>query len=192
VYLETLHHPSVPSCVHFGPQFVATSSLTKAYGLSGLRCGWILAEPALAKRMWRLNDLFAASPVHLAELLSVSAIKRLDFFRLRADALLNSNRKVFIEMLAEHPAIELTIPTVGTTAFPRLRHGDVPGFCSFLRERYETSVVPGSYFERDQHFRIGLAGDPEMTREGLIRLAEALSCWIEVSTPVSIAGQPGT
>jgi aspartate/methionine/tyrosine aminotransferase len=34
-------------------QFVVTSSLTKAFGLSGLRCGWIFAEPELAERMWR-------------------------------------------------------------------------------------------------------------------------------------------
>ncbi len=183
VYLEILHHPSVASCVHFGPHFVATSSLTKAYGLSGLRCGWILAEPVLARRMWRLNDLFSATPVHLAEVLSMSAIKRLAFFRQRADALLSSNRSALVEMLGEHPAIELVMPAVGTTAFPRLRQGDVLNFCRFLRERYETSVVPGNYFERDQHFRIGLAGNTEMTRQGLARLAEALYSWVAVNAP---------
>ena len=71
VYLEALHHPPVPTSFHLGNQFVVTSSLTKAYGLSGLRCGWIIAEPALAERIWRLNDLFGSSPVHIAELLSV-------------------------------------------------------------------------------------------------------------------------
>ena len=44
-------------------------------------------------------------------------------------------------------------------------------------DRYETSVVPGAYFERPEHFRVGLAGDVEMTHEGLIRLAAALHAW---------------
>ena len=174
VYLEALHHPALPSAIHLGPQFVVTSSLTKAYGLSGLRCGWILAEPRLAERMWRLDDLFSGVPVHVAELLSVVAMAKLDQLSRRADALIEANRRALVETLGNHPAIELSIPVVGTTAFPRLRHGAVAGLCTRLRERYETSVVPGVYFERPEHFRIGIAGDPQMTREGLTRLAEAL------------------
>jgi aspartate/methionine/tyrosine aminotransferase len=177
VYLEALHHPEVPSSVHLGRQFVVTSSLTKAYGLSGLRCGWILAEPELAERMWRLNDVFGATPVHLAELLSVVAIEQIDKLAARADALIEANRRSLTTALEGHPALEMKLSPVGTTAFPRLRQGDAAGFCDYLRERYETSVAPGSYFERPAHFRIGLAGDVEMTREGLVRLAAALDTW---------------
>jgi hypothetical protein len=177
VYLECLHHPPVPSSFHYGENFVVTSSLTKAYGLSGLRCGWILAEPELAERMWKLNDLFSATPVHIAELLSVKAIEQIDTFARRADALIEGNRSAMIAALGRHAAIELSIPNVGTTVFPRLRRGDVAAFCQFLRDGYDTSVVPGSYFERPQHFRVGLAGDVEMTREGLTRLAAALEAW---------------
>jgi aspartate/methionine/tyrosine aminotransferase len=177
VYLEGLHHPPVASSIHYGKQFVVTSSLTKAYGLSGLRCGWILAEPELAERMWRLNDVFAATPVYLAEQLSVLAIAQVDKLSRRADTLLDANRKSLIETLSGHPAIELTIPPLGTTVFPRLIQGDVAGFCEFLRETYETSVVPGVYFERAEHFRVGIPGEIEMTREGLSRLAAALGEW---------------
>jgi aspartate/methionine/tyrosine aminotransferase len=179
VYLECLHHPPVKSSYHFGEQFVVTSSLTKAYGLSGLRCGWILAEPILAERMWRLNDLFAATPVHIAELLSVAAIEQIEKFARRGDGVIESNRASMIATLGGHPAIELSVPKVGTTVFPRLRRGDVAAFCQFLRDGYQTSVVPGSYFERPQHFRVGLTGDVEMTREGLSRLAKALHVWQE-------------
>ena len=177
VYLESLHHPPQPTCFHLGNQFVVTSSLTKAYGLSGLRCGWILAEPELAQRMWRLDDLMAASAVHIAELLSLFAIEQLDKIAVRAGKIIDANRSALTAALESHPAIDLVIPPVGTTAFPRLRNGDVHAFCKFLRENYETSVVPGSFFERPQHFRVGIAGDVEMTGEGLTRLASALSAW---------------
>src|ERR1051325_2181998 len=63
VYMETLFADSPQTAFHLGTEFVVTSSLTKAFGLSGLRCGWICAEPELAKRMWLLNHLFAAPPV---------------------------------------------------------------------------------------------------------------------------------
>jgi aspartate/methionine/tyrosine aminotransferase len=74
VYLEALFDGS-PSAFHLGREFIVTSSLTKAYGLSGLRCGWILAEPELAESMRRLNDLFCVIPPHSAELLSVIALR---------------------------------------------------------------------------------------------------------------------
>ena len=50
-------------------------------------------------------------------------------------------------------------------------------FCEFLRTRYETSVVPGRFFEMPDHFRIGIGGDPAMTGEALQRLAAALDEW---------------
>jgi aspartate/methionine/tyrosine aminotransferase len=182
VYLECLHHPPIASSVHYGDNFVVTSSLTKAYGLSGLRCGWILAEPKLAERMWRLNDLFGATPVHIAELLSVMAIEQIENFARRGDALIEANRSAMVATLEGHPAIEFVNPGVGTTIFPRLRQGDLTEFCELLREEYETSVVPGRYFERPRHFRVGLSGDVEMTREGLSRLARALTAWEDKSS----------
>src|SRR5438128_94014 len=77
VYLDAVYEGTPHTSFHLGPQFVVTSSLTKVYGVSGLRCGWILAHPDLAWRMRRLNDLYSDTPVHLGELLSVAAIQHL-------------------------------------------------------------------------------------------------------------------
>src|SRR6266550_1984759 len=57
VYVQMLFEEPPRTAFHLGNKFVATSSLTKAFGLSGLRCGWIFAEAELAQHMWRLNDL---------------------------------------------------------------------------------------------------------------------------------------
>ena len=57
VYLDAVYENTPRTSFHLGPEFVVTSSLTKVYGVSGLRCGWILAEPDLARTMWRLNDV---------------------------------------------------------------------------------------------------------------------------------------
>src|SRR5439155_23474706 len=60
VYLEAMFENAPKSALSLGPEFVAASSLTKGYGLSGLRCGWILAEAELAEKISRLDDIFAA------------------------------------------------------------------------------------------------------------------------------------
>ena len=176
VYLELMFR-SGQARTAFRPEgaIVVTSSLTKAYGLSGLRCGWILAPAALAQRMWRLNDLFASLPAHMAERLSVVAFDRLPALRARANAMLDANRTAYRQILGDHPGLDQTILDQGTTMFPRLRTGDGDRFFHKLMTRFETSVVPGRFFGRPGHVRIGLGGDPAMTRAGLERIAEALT-----------------
>ena len=183
VYLEMLFGKPAPFCFPIGKSlagakenpFIVTSSLTKVYGLSGLRCGWILAAPALARRMWLLNDLFAATGAHPAERLSVMALDHLEKFRERARALLTTNRALLDSFLDSHSDIECFRPPAGTVVFPRLPHGrDPEAFFQLLREKFETSVVPGSFFEMPRHFRIGIGGDTPTLRAGLERLGSAL------------------
>ena len=173
VYLEMMFEPG-RSAFHLGPQFVCTSSLTKAYGLSGLRCGWILAEAKLAERIWRLNDVYAATAVHPGELLSVIAIERIEQIAGRAASLLVANRRLLHAFLDSRRDLRCFRPGFGTVVAPRLRQGSVDDFCRLLRSKFETSVVPGRFFEMPQHFRIGIGGTTEMTAEGLQRLARAL------------------
>jgi aspartate/methionine/tyrosine aminotransferase len=174
VYLEALFDRAPQSAFHLGPQFVATSSLTKAYGLSGLRCGWVLAEPELARRMWRLNDLFGNIPAHPAERLGVVALAKLDRIAKRAQTLIETNRLLLNRFLDSSADLDAIRPQVGTTVAPRLRVGKVDDLCSLLREKYETVVVPGSFFEMPEHFRIGIGCDAKMLAEGLTRLEAAL------------------
>jgi aspartate/methionine/tyrosine aminotransferase len=174
VYLETLWESRPKPAIHLGDHFIVTSSLTKAYGLSGVRCGWILAEPNLARRIWRINDLFAATPAHPAELISVIALDNLDRVVARARKILDSNQQAVRETLSNCSALEMVVPGIGTTLFPKLVGGTVDDFDRMLREKYETGIVPGKFFEMPRHFRIGLGGDPAMTREALERLADAL------------------
>ncbi|HVT98985.1 MAG TPA: pyridoxal phosphate-dependent aminotransferase [Acidobacteriaceae bacterium] len=177
VYLDMVYDQPVRSSFHLGGNFVVTNSLTKAYGVSGLRCGWILAQPGLAKRMWRLNDLFAATPVHPGEMLSVEALDQLDKIDARARAILDTNRKALDAFFSGRSDLNGFRSSWGTVTFPRLKNGRVDEFCEFLRTRYETSVVPGRFFELADYFRIGIGGDTAMTAEALKRLAAALDEW---------------
>jgi aspartate/methionine/tyrosine aminotransferase len=174
VYLDAAFERAPKSAIHLGPEFVVTSSLTKVYGLSGLRCGWALAEPELAHRMWLLNDLINVIPAHSAELLSCAAVANLDRIRARSRALLEENRKVLNEFLASRNDLDFPPLEFGTVAFPRLLTAPVARFTSLLREKYETTVVPGYFFGVPDRFRIGIGGPTGSLRAGLDRIASAL------------------
>jgi aspartate/methionine/tyrosine aminotransferase len=174
VYLEAIV-PRPRTAFALGSEFVVTTSLTKAYGLGGLRCGWILAEPELAQRIWRLNDLFGGHQPHVSDRLSVLAFERMDRIAARAQKLLETNRALVREFLStRRQTLECFFPEHGTTLFPHLKRGDGDQLFALLKQKYETSIIPGSFFEAPQHFRIGLGGDTEMLREGLRRLGSAL------------------
>ena len=150
-YLEMLFDDGAPFSFPIGQAlsatngnpFIVTNSLTKLYGLSGLRCGWVLASPDLARRMWLLNDLFGVNAPHPAEKMSVVAFDHLERFRERARKLLETNRALLDAFLDSRPDLECFRPPAGTVVFPRLTRGNPEEFFKLLREKYETSVVPG-------------------------------------------------
>ena len=174
VYLDAVYTKTPRTSYHLGPEFVVTTSLTKAYGLSGLRCGWILAQPDLARAMWRLNDLFAAAPAHPAELLGVVAFRNLDKILERARKIVEADRRLLNKFLAQQERVSAPHTEFGTTSVMRLKSGDVEAFLARLRMEHETSAVPGRFFELPNHFRIGMGVDSEMFREGLQRISRAL------------------
>lgn len=176
VYLEALAVLGKPfvSAARLGSEFVVTSSLTKAYGLSGLRCGWVVAPPDLARRIWRLNDLFGVVAPHPAERLSVVALERLERPAARARRILETNAAALATFLAAREAdLDCAPAEDGMIAFPRLRDGDVEALCESLR-RLETTVVPGRFFGEGSRFRLAIGCAPQVLQAGLERLARAL------------------
>src|SRR5213082_1755524 len=130
VYLEAMFENAPKSALSLGREFVAASSLTKGYGLSGLRCGWILAEAELAEKIRRLDDIFAASAPNVMERLSVTAISRLSKIAARAKAMLETNRQALKKFFQTRNDVDVVSTKFGTTSFPRLRNVDVETFCA--------------------------------------------------------------
>jgi len=175
VYREMLFEASPPSAFHIDPErLIVTNSLTKAYGLSGLRCGWVLASPELATRMYRINDLHGATFAHPAELLSVVAFAKLPRIAARMKSILDENRRLLLDFLRGRDDLDYFWPDYGTIVFPRLKSGNVDSLCEMLRHEFDATMVPGSFFEFPDRFRLGVGSTTDAVRESLQQLNRGL------------------
>ncbi len=174
VYLDAVYERTPRTSFHLGPEFVVTSSLTKVYGVSGLRCGWILARPELAWKMRRLNDLYSATPVYPGQLLAVAVFTHLNRLREKARGIVDADRKLLRDFLVKQSGLSAVWTDWGTTSFVQLEEGNADDFLERLRTKFDTSAVPGRFFEMPDHFRIGMGVNTEMFAEGLNRISRAL------------------
>ena len=174
VYLDAVEEKRPRTAIHLGKEFIVTNSLTKIYGLSGLRCGWVLAEPELIQKMWHLIDLMYGIPAHPSERMSVIALKNLPAIYQWSKKILDENHRLLKQHFLQRDDIELQYHGMGTVVFPKLKNGSVEKLYRLLMERYKTAIAPGKYFEMPEYFRIGLGGKPEMFQVGLKNLCAAL------------------
>ena len=179
VYLESVHGKEIVPAATLSPTFVSTSSLTKAYGLSGLRAGWALSSPEIAEKVRRVRDVVDGVGSFPSELLAHLAFRNLPALRERARGILEPNMERLRAFMDAHSELEWVPPAGGSVGFPRIRGmADVSDFVVSLREDYDTGVVPGHFFEAPAHFRIALGGHGKILQEGLNRLGQALDAMV--------------
>lgn len=180
VYLDFL--PNTRSAFLLGDLFITTNSLTKVYGLNGLRCGWILASPDIAERCLRVTNFLHGEGVLLAEIAAATAFDRMDWLTGRTRGILEANRPMVEGFIQKHAAeIEWLPPAAGSLCFPRLTRTTGAVLARLAREKYETGIVAGDFFAAPvgtaqcaRHFRLGFGNATAVVREGLDRLSQAL------------------
>lgn len=174
VYRDIWSEDAPPSHVHLGPHVLATNSLTKSWGLSGLRCGWVLCGTReLADRLRLARDFMEAAGSLPGDGLALAAFRQLDRLEARARALLDPNLELVRTFLAGHAEwLDCVLPQRALMAFPRLRQEeDSQPLHDWLRTR-ETSIVPGRFFDHPGFFRLGFAVRTEDVAAGLGHLAD--------------------
>jgi aspartate/methionine/tyrosine aminotransferase len=174
VYLDATDAAAVPAAAR-GDVFISTSSLTKSYGLAGLRCGWILSSASVAERLRRARDVVDGTGPIVTERLATLAFAQLDHLIARAQRLLATNGTLVQAFFEGQPELEWIRPVGGTVAFPRIRGvSDTSIFAQRLLAERETAIVPGRFFEAPAHFRLGFSGPTDRLAGGLEAIGAAL------------------
>jgi aspartate/methionine/tyrosine aminotransferase len=167
--------PTATSAARLEGPFVVTNSLTKSYGLAGLRSGWTIAPRAIAERIRRTRDVVDNAGSAPADRLSALAFSHLPALGERARVLLASNLDRAKRFLAFHPQLEVGALPSASVIFPRIAGcADALPFVQHLLARHGVAVAPGHFFDMPSHVRVSLAGRSEALDAGLTRLGQAL------------------
>jgi aspartate/methionine/tyrosine aminotransferase len=178
VYLDTVYSESAGSAATLDGPFAITNSLTKSYGLSWLRAGWLIAAPEVVERCWRIRDILDAVGSFPSDVLTLVAFQHLDRLRERARSILVPNLRGMAGFVESRAELEWVPPSGGSVGFPRMvGEADTNGFVEHARERFGVGVVPGRFFGAPAHIRISASGSPEALRSGLEALGKALDAW---------------
>ena len=157
---------------------LVTSGLSKAYGLPGLRIGWIVAPPPAIDDLWAIHDYTTIAPGAMSDCLARVALapQRRQRLLARTRGIVRTNYplvKRWIERRA--PLLTHAEPQAGAIVFVRFRHpiGSTT-LVERLRDGHSVLVVPGDHFGMDGYLRIGFGANPEHVTGSLTRIGELL------------------
>lgn len=157
---------------------IITSGLSKAYGLPGLRIGWIVAPPPLVAAFWSYHDYVTIAPGALNDRLARVALAPARRGRLleRTRAILRTNLPPIEDWLRHAGGFEWITPEAGAIVYVRYGHAINSTLLAHrVREEKSVLIVPGDHFGMDGYLRLGFGEPPEYNRTGLERLREVLA-----------------
>jgi aspartate/methionine/tyrosine aminotransferase len=159
VYRELEHNPRhrLPAACDLDPRAVSLGSISKSYGLSGLRIGWLVTRDAdLREAVLRLKDYTTICSSAPSELLTAVALRHRQVLLDRNLTIVEGNLALLDDFFARHSeTFAWTRPTAGPIGFPRLTGvSDVDGFCERLAQT-GVLLLPGSVYDQPAHVRIG-------------------------------------
>jgi aspartate/methionine/tyrosine aminotransferase len=158
---------------------IVTSGLSKAYGLPGLRIGWIVSTPELAAKAWAYHDYTTIGPGSASDLLARVALLPENREKLiaRTRKIINENYPVLLDWIGRHPNLfSLVDPRAGAIAYLRynLDMNSIE-LVNRLREEKSVLIVPGDHFFMDRYLRIGFGSNATYLREGLALISDCIS-----------------
>ena len=158
-------------------KLLVTNSLSKAYGLPGLRIGWIVGPAELMEDLWSRTDYTTITPTTISDALATLVLEKgaRRNIRARTHRILNQNLPIMVDWMNQQSGrFEYRLPDAGAICYVRYNaEVNSSEFAEKLRTEKSVLVVPGDQFGMDRHLRLGFGNPEDELREGLARIAEA-------------------
>ncbi len=177
VYLGlSIDEPITPPARKLSEDVIITGGLSKAFGLPGLRIGWIAGPKSFIERCWKIRDYLAISVSPITQALAYHALRCKEKILKRNRDILRKNFSILSEwMLKNEDILDWVPPKEGCVAFPWFKDGrDSESFCRAILREKGVLLVPGSCFELSEHFRIGFGFKTDILIDGLKAMEEFL------------------
>ncbi|HEV7676644.1 MAG TPA: aminotransferase class I/II-fold pyridoxal phosphate-dependent enzyme [Candidatus Angelobacter sp.] len=153
---------------------ICVNSMSKAYGLAGLRIGWAVASPQMVEELWRRHEyavIAAAGPsMKLAEIALLPAKRTMLLDRQRQ---LSRRGHVVLENWVREQDSRFSVSEAVATSIAFVRyHFDMPSaeLADHIRRKASVLVAPGGYLGTENHLRITVGYEPEKVRTALERI----------------------
>jgi aspartate/methionine/tyrosine aminotransferase len=173
---------------------IVTSGLSKAYGLPGLRIGWVVGPPAIVASLWSYHDYTTIAPGALSDALARHALEPARRARIlaRTRGILNSNFPIIAEWLDAHgDLLSYAPPDAGAIVYTRYHHPiNSTELVTRLRQEKSVLIVPGDHFGMDGYLRVGFGDEPGYLRAGLDRVDEMLGEIVDRGIRIAEKGAP--
>ena len=168
-----------PPVYNLGPGAISVGTLSKPFGLPGLRLGWMAAPAKIMAECWSTRDYVSLSPGKLNDALAILAIKHRDKIIERNQDIIATNLSTASAWFAEHSDILSWHPPRGGLLALLRYNLDIPSLdlANRLAEPYSVMLSPGSAFGFEHHLRIGIGQEPSVFSAGLER---ASACFVDL------------
>ncbi len=170
----------LPMAASLSDRVIGVSSLSKTYGVPGIRIGWLVTrDRALAERFLAAKEQILICGSALDEEIAARIWPRRPALLSRIQERIALHRRLVTEWMAHETLLEWVPPAAGVACFPRIRDGagvDAQRFHEILNREHGTFVGPGHWFEQPRrYFRIGFGWPktPEL-EQGLANISSAL------------------
>jgi aspartate/methionine/tyrosine aminotransferase len=161
--------PFAPPIFEHGPRGISVGTVSKPFGLPGLRIGWLAAPEEVVAACWGMRDYLSLSPGKLNDAIARLAFRHRERIVERNRGIIAANLAATERWLARHADIlSWTPPRGGLVALLRYRL-DVPSrdLADLLATGYSVMLAPGAAFGYEHHLRIGLGQEPGVFQAGL-------------------------
>ena len=174
-YRDLMFDSPPPLAASMSPITISLTSMSKTWGLPGIRIGWAVANISIIEAIRAVREQVTICNSSIGEVIAQQVLRKKDEVLAIIRKSVLSNFKIVKEWMDSQDWLEWIEPQSGVVGAPRLRHGgSTDGLCELLVTKYKTFTVPGSRMELDGHFRLGFGGEQEELIEGLEQLGKAL------------------